>query len=141
MSEFLKKRLLEVQEELQQLFIMRANAGIETVGSYTNRITLVRQEENRLKLELKAQEAKQNSTDPTQIKAIAIDFVSKGQFKEALETLKTAFPTENDLIHTMGQLAALERARRMNTISNENYAVRQANISDAVLALIENYCT
>ena len=147
MLEFLKKRLLELQAELELLYKMRSNASVEAIGGYENRMIMVQQELKRLAAEIqKLEPTSQKSNEyplskPDQKAAIGkkavYNFVAKAQLKDALTALKADFPNENDIEQVMGRLATLEGNRILGILSNQDDKLDRNQISLSILLLIE----
>jgi len=86
MLEFFKEQLVEVQEELKDLYKQRRNAGVEARGSYDNRISMLKKELANLEQEIAALRT-QKTTNSTNENAM-----SKSE-KQDIETLVRAGQT------------------------------------------------
>lgn len=147
MLDFLKKQLNNIEEELKQLYLNRARAGVETVGSYENMIASKKAERKRLLDEIIELEGTNTtaSTANTSNNAEQIvvskqrirNLVANGKLNEALEAMQAQWD-DSSITLLAARLSSANRDKNKGIISRVDYDLSINSIVNSILEILKD---
>ncbi|MCP3929973.1 MAG: hypothetical protein GY705_12840 [Bacteroidetes bacterium] len=145
MLDFLNKQLSNTEEELKDLFRMRANAGPESVGGIENRIFSLKKERSRLLKEIQeletippeeSVEEKPNVTSEKVSKEQLIkeirSLIANGKTKNAIEKIQANWD-DNTITLLAARFNRINSQNNLGILPHADYVIELNRITNSLL--------
>jgi len=148
MLDFFQKQLAKIEKELQELYIARGNAGVESQGSYENVIAQKNKERERLLKDIETEKNKQAAPLPSQPpieaavesnnpKETIRTLINQNKLKEAIEIMKINW-NDNSIILLSARLRQAKDQMNNGVISYDQYTLEINKIRNSILDTLED---
>ena len=148
MLDFFQKQLAKIEKELQELYIARGNAGVESQGSYENVIAQKNKERERLLKDIETEKNKQAAPLPSQPpieaavesnnpKETIRTLINQNKLKEAIEIMKINW-NDNSIILLSARFRQSKDQMNNGVISHDQYTLEINKIRNSILDTLED---
>lgn len=152
MLEFFKAQQKATQERIQELYLMKANAGVGTSGDIENEILkqekLLKEYDDKIK-ELEGEQTTTDttstfenntaSTQPTNPKNHIEKLLAKNKIEEALDVMMDKnIGDRNTVILLMSRVTGIQDKEKEGTINHDNATMEYSRIKSAILQMLKD---